>query len=190
MLKPDLTRTPFTHAELMLALTRSKQETALYFGGLAPETFFKHIRSEWSAAENLDHLNKAVSLVVRALRVPRVVARIAFGAAKAQSRRYDDIVEAYTASLQQGGAAAGRVLPEVAQQPADLAAAQRESVNAWQAVCDKLLAAINDWSETELDHHQLPHPLLGKLTVREMLFFTLYHNGHHVKQARGMLAQA
>ena len=96
MLKPDLTRTPFTHAELMLALTRSKQETALYFGGLAPEIFFKHVGSEWSAAENLDHLNKTVSLLVRAFRVPRVVARIAFGAAKAQSRRYDNIVEAYS----------------------------------------------------------------------------------------------
>lgn len=190
MLKPDLTRSPFTHAELMLALTRSKQETALYFGGLAPDVFFKHIGSEWSAAENLDHLNKSVSLLVRALRVPRAVARIAFGAAKAQSRRYDDIVEAYTASLKQGGAASGRVLPVVNSQVEDLPAAQRSLINEWQLTCDRVLALIHGWSETELDHHQLPHPLIGKLTVREMLFFTLYHNSHHTKQARDMLAQA
>ncbi len=190
MLKPDSTRMPFTHAELMLALTRSKQETAAFFGGLAPELYFKHVASEWSAAENLDHLNRAVALLVRALQVPRVVARIAFGAAKAQSRRYDEIVEAYTASLKHGGAASGRSLPVVDSQAEDLPAAQRSLITEWQLTCDKLLASIHGWSETELDHHQLPHPLIGKLTVREMLFFTLYHNGHHVRQARDMLAQA
>jgi hypothetical protein len=25
----------------------------------------------------------------------------------------------------------------------------------------------------------LPHPLLGKLTLREMLYFTAYHADHH-----------
>jgi hypothetical protein len=25
----------------------------------------------------------------------------------------------------------------------------------------------------------LPHPLLGKLTIREMLYFTVYHGEHH-----------
>jgi hypothetical protein len=30
--------------------------------------------------------------------------------------------------------------------------------------------------------YRLPHPLLGKLTVREMLFFTVYHNAHHLDQ--------
>ncbi len=190
MLKPDLTRSPFTHAELILALTRSKQETTLYFGGLAPGVFFKHIGSGWSAAENLDHLNKSVALLVRALLVPRAVARIAFGAAKVQSRRYDDIVEAYTASLKQGGVASGRVLPVVDSQAEYLPAAQRSLITECQLTCDNLLASIHGWSETELDHHQLPHPLIGKLTVREMLFFTLYHNGHHVQQARDMLTQA
>jgi uncharacterized damage-inducible protein DinB len=32
-----------------------------------------------------------------------------------------------------------------------------------------------------LDRLRLPHPALGKLTVREMLFFTIYHNIHHVE---------
>jgi hypothetical protein len=33
-----------------------------------------------------------------------------------------------------------------------------------------------------LDLLILPHPLLGKLTLREMLYFTLYHVEHHEKQ--------
>jgi len=35
-----------------------------------------------------------------------------------------------------------------------------------------------------LDKFMLPHPLLGKLAVREMLFFTMYHNLHHVNNVR------
>lgn len=39
-------------------------------------------------------------------------------------------------------------------------------------------------TESALGRRQLPHPLLGPLTVREMLLFTLYHNRHHVEVVR------
>ncbi len=48
-----------------------------------------------------------------------------------------------------------------------------------------LVGKIPGWSEAALDRYRLPHPLLGKLTVREMLFFTLYHNAHHLDQVAG-----
>lgn len=35
------------------------------------------------------------------------------------------------------------------------------------------------WSETQLDSYLLPHPVLGRVTVREMLMFTLFHFDHH-----------
>jgi hypothetical protein len=42
-----------------------------------------------------------------------------------------------------------------------------------------LARALEHWTEMDLDRCRLPHPLLGKITVREMLFFTLYHYEHH-----------
>ena len=33
-----------------------------------------------------------------------------------------------------------------------------------------------------LDRYRLPHPLIGKLTLRELLLWTLYHNAHHVQR--------
>ena len=45
----------------------------------------------------------------------------------------------------------------------------------------QLWSAVGSWREADLDRYLLPHPLLGKLTIREMLFFTLYHNYHHVQ---------
>jgi hypothetical protein len=38
---------------------------------------------------------------------------------------------------------------------------------------------LKKYSEASLDELILPHPLLGKLTLREMLYFTIYHAGHH-----------
>jgi hypothetical protein len=33
----------------------------------------------------------------------------------------------------------------------------------------------------------LPHPLLGKLTLREMIYFTIYHVQHHHKLVQNQL---
>jgi hypothetical protein len=46
-------------------------------------------------------------------------------------------------------------------------------------VVSKLCLSLDTYSEDELDQYILPHPLLGKLTLREMLFFTIYHVKHH-----------
>lgn len=47
-----------------------------------------------------------------------------------------------------------------------------------------LVEALRKWNEKSLDKLRLPHPLLGKLTVREMTFFTLYHDRHHLRSVR------
>jgi len=52
----------------------------------------------------------------------------------------------------------------------------------WQKVAAGLDAVLERWDDKRLDRYQLPHPVLGKLTVREMLFFTLYHNKHHASR--------
>jgi hypothetical protein len=49
-----------------------------------------------------------------------------------------------------------------------------------EQVAANLHSAIDTWGERGLERLRLPHPALGLLTVREMLFFTLYHNLHHV----------
>ena len=40
-------------------------------------------------------------------------------------------------------------------------------------------AKLTDINEYDLDNYQLPHPILGKISLREMLYFTAYHVEHH-----------
>ncbi len=51
-----------------------------------------------------------------------------------------------------------------------------------QGLVQKLCKRMNKYSEEELDKYILPHPLMGKVTLREMLYFTIYHVQHHEKQ--------
>jgi len=60
-------------------------------------------------------------------------------------------------------------------------------VQKWNVTGNDLLAALRNWQDENLDEYLLPHPLLGKLTIREMLFFTLYHDQHHVNNVRQLL---
>ena len=58
-------------------------------------------------------------------------------------------------------------------------ALQLEGAPTLSALQERLLR----WNEADLDSTRLPHPLMGRMTVREVLHFTVYHNLHHVHAA-------
>jgi len=55
-------------------------------------------------------------------------------------------------------------------------------------VNDRLRKALAGWSERNLDRIRFPHPLLGRITARELAFFTIYHGHHHVAAVQRRLA--
>jgi uncharacterized damage-inducible protein DinB len=86
--------------------------------------------------------------------------------------------DVYLARLARG-ASAGRFAPPPAPATSD---AERHRIMAFHAqTVAQLTSSIQEWSEDALDRRRLPHPLLGPITVREMLFFALYHNRHHLE---------
>jgi hypothetical protein len=88
------------------------------------------------------------------------------------------------------GASAGRFAPSP-RAPAPDSESERAKIMAWHAAAvEELASLVASWPEKALDRRNLPHPLLGKLTVREMLLFTLYHNRHHVDVVRRRAAPA
>ena len=54
---------------------------------------------------------------------------------------------------------------------------------------DKLAHAIKlKWKDPQLDQYIAPHPLLGKITLRELGYFTIYHTYHHLETIQKMTA--
>jgi hypothetical protein len=124
-----------------------------------------------------------------ALRLPKLILRLRFGRPAAPSRTYTRLRDDYRALLAAGGKA-GKYAPSPLGTEPQAETARARILAEHDAAVDALVAACGRWGEEALDRRQLPHPLLGNLTVREMLFFTLYHNQHHVNVVRRRVAEA
>ena len=179
--------TPQTQPEIVSALAEQQLASMDYWTSFDTESFFRSIGEAWSPAETVRHLTKSTRPVVQALTVPKWLLRFRFGKSKRPSVAYDDLRSRYREQLAAGGKA-GRFAPS-SQSESDLEAWRKKILATYTQVNEDLRKAIGRWSEKSLDQLQLPHPLLGNLTVREMLFFTLYHQRHHMDVVRRHLTE-
>lgn len=182
-----LVHEPFSKPELLRELRSLHEQGTAFWDSFSTLEFFAPLGDAWSPADNVRHLIKSNRPVVRALSLFRPVLLLRFGLTLRSSRSYSRIREIYLTALA-GGVTAGRFAPTPEPLPDDLEAARRALMARRGAIAAALEAALGSWSEGSLDRHRLPHPALGSLTVREMLFFTLYHNLHHVQNVAGRAA--
>jgi hypothetical protein len=145
-----------------------------YIQTLTVEEFLYAPTGKWTAAQQLDHIHKSVKPLTQAMGYPKFVPRLLFGKANRPSKTYEELINRYNEKLLLGGRASGRFVP-----PAIFASQKDELIKLIVASVNKLCKRIEKFSETELDNLILPHPLLGKITIREMLYFTAYHVQHH-----------
>jgi hypothetical protein len=131
---------------------------------------------KWAAGQHLEHLIRSSQPVYMAIGLPAFVLRLLFGKPNRPGRTYNELVQRYKEKLAAGGAASGRFVP-----PAVAYSMRQAKLNRFLSLKNKLQQRIATLPENKLDNCLLPHPLLGKLTVREMLFFTVYHTGHHLQ---------
>jgi hypothetical protein len=160
-------------------MTHLVAEAHQYLNALPLDTFFAPQRDRWSPAEHIRHLRKATAPVARALRIPAWILRLRFGEGAGTSRDFRTLRETYHGVLARGGQA-GRFAPSPEPAPPDPAGRRAAIMGAWNTAVEGVDAASGRWSESSLDRTALPHPLLGLLTVREMLAFTVYHTSHHL----------
>jgi hypothetical protein len=173
------TGTPFEGAEVVAELRRLHEECEAYLRTLPADVFVQRQGEKWSPAEHVRHLSKSIRPLVLALGLPRFILWVRFGRAAVASRPFDVMRETYRARLA-AGATAGRFAPSPQPPPGDAAGYREAVLVPWRTTNAELQSRIAGWDEAALDRYRLPHPALGKLTVREMLFFTLYHNAHHL----------
>jgi hypothetical protein len=149
-----------------------------FWTGIDPDRFAARFGEAWSPAENVVHLIKATSPVAKAMSLPGPTLVTMFGAGRGESVSYEILRDRYLEMLV-GGVDAGKYAPDELPIPEDRAAWQQGLVAECRGAVRELARVAERWDEADLDRFQMPHPLLGQLTVREMLLFTLYHHTHH-----------
>jgi hypothetical protein len=170
---------PVSGPEIVAALRALQGGGEAYLATLPAAVFVRPQGEKWSPADHVRHLRKSIAPLVPALGLPRAFTLAMFGWNRRGSRSYALMRDVYLNALG-AGVPVNRFAPSPRPAPDDAEAWRREVMTAWHASSVSLCEQIAHWNEPSLDRCRLPHPLLGKLSVREMLYFTLYHNSHHL----------
>ncbi|MEQ1606300.1 MAG: DinB family protein [Pyrinomonadaceae bacterium] len=141
--------------------------------------------TKWTPGQQLDHLCRSVAPLNKGLKAPEFALKAMFGKANRPSTTYDELVARYRAELAAGGSAPAPFRPE------EIAFDRKDELLAdLRGHVDRLSKSIEKYDEEKLDNLVLPHPLLGKLTIREMIYFTIYHGEHHRRRTEENLAKS
>lgn len=168
--------------ELIAALQDSNRRVVNWFAEIPANDFFTRQGEVWSASDNMDHLIRAHKPIATALKLPKITLRAIFGKPGRASISYEELCQNYRDEIEKGAQASGRYLPNQDNPGSNAETKKRELLEQFSNASAELVSVAEKWNEKELDEYFLPHPLLGKLTIREILFFTIYHNLRHASQ--------
>lgn len=170
--------------EILAALQSAQNDVFTTSAQLDEGQFFAQVGDSWSAAGYLKHLILSVKPFARALELPREHFAKMFGKSDGDSKTYAELITFYQSRLADGLRAeqAPDFVPESYKLPDDVGDdGQAYLLETWHQANERLLKNMESWSEADLDAYILPHPAIGKLTVREMCYFTIYHNRLHAR---------
>jgi len=165
---------PSNKVEIKSALVAAFQDFTEYLINISEEDFLKPYEGKWSNAEHLSHLILSAFPVASALKQSKLIFRV-FGTSKNGSRSFDELKAAYEERLAAGQRADAKRIPS-----SEDITSKEDMLKNWNSILQKLEERIDRWSEADLDKYRAPHPALGKITLRELLFFTVFHTTHHL----------
>lgn len=137
--------------------------------------------AKWSVAENIRHMVISTNTTTLAYRLPKFMVKWIGGTPNRKSRSYEELKQKYYKKLSEGGRASARFVPK----PIDVNYGKQKLLDSWNASTAKYLAALTaKRTEEDLDNYLARHPLLGRITLRELCYFTVFHTEHHLKTIR------
>jgi hypothetical protein len=171
----------YAKSDIIARLKALQADVSETVATMTPEQFERVTGEEWSAADYLKHLILSVKPFARVISMPLDKLHDMFGTADRDSMTYEALVALYHQRLDEGMRAekVPSVTPVEYRLPPDTTDLKSALLTAWNEGNDRLLAALENLDDAALDRYQLPHPAVGLITLREMLYFTVYHNNMH-----------
>jgi DinB superfamily len=139
---------------------------------------FKKSGDKWSAAENIQHLIISTNITTLAYRLPKFIVRWVGGKPNRESRSYEALKDKYYKKLADGGKASGLFVPK----PIKIKYGKQKLMDNWKKSTAGFINALaKNRTEEDLDNYLAKHPLLGRITLRELGYFTIFHTEHHLQ---------
>ncbi|MBK0381760.1 DinB family protein [Pedobacter sp. SD-b] len=136
----------------------------------------KSANDKWSVAQNVEHINISLSRVSNYLALSKSIIESNFGLSLRASISNEELIENYYKAMGNGIKAPPAFIPK-ANSEIKISMLITEGENSLK----DCIFNLEKWGEEDLDKYNCPHPVFGKITAREILYFTIFHVQHHHK---------
>lgn len=174
MIKTEISN-PRSKTEILSSIEDVAEKIESYYTSLSPEQFFHDGLGGWSAAQNLSHITFIGSLAVYLFGLPRFLF-LPFGKQNVQ-RDFNTLKNDYIGSDKV--IFIGPLAPSSIAPPIDAKNVIQTMVSDCRKVYRELNLAVQSIPEEDMDNYSLPHPSMGMLSLREMIYVLIIHPIHH-----------
>lgn len=165
--------------ELKILLNESFEKVQSWYQTKSSEHFeFKPSADKWTSGQHALHLLMASSAFEKGLKMNKWILRYKFGTNNRDERDFQETKDRYYERVK---LASPEFLKNNPFSPSEVKAFEREIIlTKLKEKSEKINRRLDRWNEKQLSTIIVPHPAMGKLTMREMCYFIAFHNDHHV----------
>jgi hypothetical protein len=161
--------------DIITELYRSHKKFVNYIRTLSADDYtYSHENLKWAPYQDLEHHKKVLKKIVLALSIPSFILKLIYGKSNNPSLSYDKTLKLYQIRVNDGAKSTKEFTPSKT-----LRAHLEQDCIELISTLEKLLLKVGELDEHDLDSILLPHPILGTITLREMLYFCKIHVEMH-----------
>ncbi len=173
-----------TNSEIIAKFNETHEAFILYIDSLAEAEFLhSHNNEKWNAGQQMNHIGVSLGALKKGMSLPNIALKMTFGITKEPTKSYEEVVKKYTDRLKEPYDISGSKFDPEPMAFSDKTAA----IDRFNSTKDKLLKAYQKFSDSDAEKYVLPHPLIGKLSMKEFMLFNIFHVQHHHKRTQEYL---
>ncbi|MFT5762250.1 MAG: hypothetical protein ACI8WA_001376, partial [Polaribacter sp.] len=167
-----------TKSDIVNLLEKKHQELFNLIENQPPKKWMSGPENKWTFGQHILHLTDSIQLLNKALSYPKFILKYKFGTSNRENRTYDIVVKKYREKL-----AANQERAKQFNIKLKTPSLKEKSflVNKLKIQNKKLQYKTNKWKDKDLDTLLIPHPLMGRMTVREIIMWSAHHTEHHIQ---------
>ncbi|TXD45928.1 DinB family protein [Polaribacter sp. IC073] len=163
--------------EVIVDLLEEKHRTLFDWLEKQPkENWGKGPQGKWTTGQQIQHLADSLQLLNNALSYPRFFLKYKFGLCNRATRDYETVARNYQQKLEENKDIAALFNSKLKK---PILKNRERLINRLQIQNKKLQYKVRKISDLNLDTLVIPHPLMGKMTLREIIMWTVHHTEHH-----------
>ncbi|MEQ6122793.1 DinB family protein [Pseudotenacibaculum sp. MALMAid0570] len=159
-------------------IEQKHQELFDWLANSSEENWEKGPDERWTTGQQILHLVNTGKMLNKALKYPKFILKYKFGTSNRPSRSYEDVAKRYQERLTENKERA-KEFNKGLRKP--LTKEKQELTDSLQVLSKKLQYKTSKFKDKHLDTLLLPHPLMGRMTLREIIMWSAYHTEHHLQ---------